>query len=271
MATLSIIILAHNVEEEITPALKSASFADEIIVVDTDKGSTDSTVEIAKIFGAKIVKSPGYNFSIWRNDGAQAAKGDWLLYLDSDERIPYLLAEEILLTIRKEGFIAYSIPRYEIFLGKHFNHWPDSRVLRLIKKSSLKKWQGKLHEQPIINGPIGELKQQLIHLSHKNIDEKVNSTLEWSKLEAEMLFKANHPPMKGWRFFRIIITEFYHRFLRQSLWRDGTEGIIEVIYQMFSKFLTYERLWEMQRQPSLKQEYQNIDKKIMENIKTKQQ
>jgi hypothetical protein len=137
----------------------------------------------------------------------------------------------------------------------------------LIKKTALKKWRGKLHEQPEIIGEIGQLKQQLIHLSHKNIDEKVSGTLKWSKLEAEMLFKANHPPMKGWRFFRIILTEFWHRFVKQGLWRDGTEGYIEVIYQMFSRFLTYERLWELQRQPSLKKTYQDIDKKIIKEIK----
>lgn len=267
MAKLSIIILAHNVEEEITPALKSAAFADEIIIVDTDLCSTDRTLTISRNHGAKIVKSPGYNFSIWRNDGAKAAKGDWLLYLDSDERIPYLLSEEILQTIKNTEINAFTIPRYEIFLGKHLESWPDPRVLRLMRKSALKRWRGSLHEQPEIEGQIGELTQQLIHLSHKNIDEKVSKTMKWSKLEAEMLFKANHPPMKGWRFFRIMLTEFWHRFVKQGLWRDGTEGVIEIIYQMFSRFLTYERLWELQRQPSLKQTYKDIDKKLLKDIK----
>jgi glycosyltransferase involved in cell wall biosynthesis len=266
MTKLSAIILAHNVEEEITPALKSAAFADEIIVVDTDQGSTDRTVAISKNHGAKIVKSPGYNFSTWRNDGAKAARGDWILYLDSDERITHLLSEEIKQTIINTEFTAFTIPRYEVFLGKHLDHWPDQRVLRLMKKKALKKWRGSLHEQPQIEGQIGELKQQLIHLSHKNIDEKIAGTMKWSKLEAEMLFKANHPPMKGWRFFRIMLTEFWHRFVKQGLWQDGIEGIIEVIYQMFSRFLTYERLWELQRQPSLKQTYKDIDKKLLKDI-----
>jgi len=266
MATLSVIILAHNVENEIETALKSAHFADEIIIVDSGTGSTDRTITIAKKYLAKIVQSPGYNFSTWRNDGAAAAKSEWLFYLDSDERIPNSLAEEITFSIKKSEFVAFTIPRYEVFLGKHLNHWPDPRVLRLMKKTALKKWQGKLHEQPTIEGAIGQLNQQLIHLSHKNIDEKISSTINWSKLEAEMLFKANHPPMKGWRFFRIILTEFWQRAIKQGLWHDGTEGTIEIIYQMFSRFLTYERLWEMQRHPSLKKTYQEIDKKILEKL-----
>ncbi len=262
---LSIIILARNVATEIIPALKTSQFADEIIVVDT--GSTDGTLEVCRKYGAKIVHATGDSFAKWRNDGAKVAKGDWLLYLDSDERIPVKLAREVLSTLENPQHLAYTISRYEVFLGKHLPHWGDPRVLRLIKRSALKRWEGRLHEQPKIEGSIGDLRQQMVHLSHKNIDEKLPNTLLWSKAEAKMLFDAGHPPMAGWRFVRIMLTEFWDRCLRQGLWRDGTEGWIEIIYQMFSKFVTYERLWEMQRRPSLKETYETIDKQLLEEWK----
>ena len=266
MVKLSIIILGQNVADEIVPAFKTAKFADEIIYVDTFTGSTDGTPDLARKYATKIVTSPTYNFSAWRNDGAKAATGEWLLYLDSDERIPKRLAEEIKATISHPDFDAYTISRYEVFLGKHLNHWPDPRVLRLMKKSALAGWRGKLHEQPALTGKVGDLREQLVHLSHKNIDEKVTGTMKWSRLEAEMLFKAGHPPIVGWRFFRIMLTEFWDRFVKQRLWRDGTEGWIEVIYQMFSRFLTYERLWEMQRKPGLSETYETIDKKLCQEV-----
>lgn len=266
MATLSVIILSKNVEAEIIPALKSAQFADEIIIVDT--GSTDKTLEVSKPFVTKIVKtSSTQNFARWRNEGASAATSEWLLYLDSDERIPKKLSQEILATINESLHDAYTISRFEVFLGKHLEHWPDSRVLRLMKKTSLIRWVGKLHEQPKIKGTIGELKHQMVHLSHKNINEKVLNTLNWAKIEASLLLKANHPSVKGWRLFRIIFTEFFQRFFKQGLWKDGTEGAIESIYQSFSRFLTYVHLWQLQRKPSLKQAYQDIDKQILKEIK----
>ena len=267
MAKLSVIILGQNVADEVIPAFVTSQFADEIIFVDTHTGSTDETLSLARKYAQKIVKSEDYNFSTWRNDGAKASSGEWLLYLDSDERITPSLSKEIITAIKHPDFEAYTISRYEVFLGRHLNHWPDPRVLRLIKKSALKAWRGKLHEQPNIIGRIGQLKEQMVHLSHKNIDEKVTGTLKWSRLEAEMLFKAGHPQMKGWRFARIIFSEFWDRFVKQKLWLDGTEGWIEVIYQMFSRFLTYERLWEMQRIPTLKETYETIDRKICQEVK----
>jgi hypothetical protein len=91
--------------------------------------------------------------------------------------------------------------------------------------------------------------------------------MQWSHLEAEMLQNAGHPPMAGWRFLRIMFTEFWHRAVIQGLWKDGVEGWIEVIYQMFSKFISYERLWELQRKPSLKEAYKKIDNQILEEWK----
>ncbi len=266
MPKLSIIILAKNVADEIVPTLKTAKkIADEIILIDT--GSTDNTLKISKPYITKLIQTKGHDFASWRNLGAKHSHGDWLLYLDSDERIPKPLAGEILANLQEPIHDAYTIPRYEIFYGRHLNHWPDPYVLRLIKKTALVGWKGKLHEQPEVKGTIGQLKNTLIHLSHRNLKQNLTNTIAWSKLEAQMLLDANHPSIKGWRFWRILLTEFWIRFVKQGLWKDGTEGNIEVIYQMFSRFITYVRLWEMQRNPSLEETYKNIDKKILQEWK----
>lgn len=267
MPSISVIILAKNVAAEILPALKTASrLSKDIILVDT--GSTDDTIKLSRPYVATLVQTSGHDFSKWRNIGAANSTADWLLYLDSDERLTPKLIAEINRTIAAPKHAAYTIARLDVILGKHLPHWGDSRVLRLIKRDSLVKWQGRLHEQPRINGTIGNLFEPMVHLTHKNIDEKVKGTLRWSRLEADLLLKANHPPMKGWRFIRVMLTEFWRRAVRQRLWLDGTEGWIEIIYQMFSVFITYVRLWELQHQPSLKKTYQQIDRKILADFKT---
>lgn len=268
MATLSVIVLGKNVAHEIVPTLKTCQFADETILVDT--GSTDDTVKVSRPYVKKIIHtSPKQNFAKWRNLGAKEAKNDWLLYVDSDERVTVKLAQEIIDTINHPQHNAYSIPRWDIQLGKELKHWPHPRVMRLIKKTALVKWHGKLHEQPEINGTTGEINYHFVHLTHKNIVEKVTNTLNWSDIESDNLLKANHPQMVGWRFWRIILTEMFNRCIKQGLWKDGTEGHIEIIYQSFSRFITYVRLWEKQRHPSLQETYDNIDKKVLAEWKNK--
>lgn len=121
---LSAIIITKNEEEMIGDCLISLKFSDEIIVMDT--GNTDRTNEIATSHKAKIVKSVGNDYSQFRNDGLKAAKGDWILYIDADERVTPLLKNEIEHTISSnETKSAYAIPRQNIFLGKemHYGGW----------------------------------------------------------------------------------------------------------------------------------------------------
>jgi len=250
---LSVIILAKDVEEIIRDCLESAKWSDEIILVDT--GSTDRTIEIAKKYQAKIIKFSGekLEFSKWRNRGLKEAKSDWVFYLDADERVTPRLRKEIVESIKNhvsgvKGITAYAIPRRNFYLGKevHFGGaWPDY-VKRLFKKEKLKRWEGKLHEEPVFEGKLGHLKEPMVHLTHRDLSSMVEKTREWSKIEAELLFEAKHPPVTWWRIIRIMLAEFWQRGIKLQGWRDGTVGWMEIIFQMFSRFITYARLWELQ-------------------------
>lgn len=245
MSGLSAIVLAKDSEEIIKDCLESIGFVDEIVLV--DNGSEDKTVEIAKKHDAKIVKGKG-NFSARRNQGAEKATGEWLFYVDTDERVTPLLRKEIEDVVKKDGFSAYAIPRRNILLGHEMRYggwWPDY-VLRLIKKDALKGWEGKLHEQPKIKGDAGELKNPLTHITHRSLTEMVEKTNEWSEIEAELLYKSGHPKMTWWRFFSVAFREFWKRAIKNVGFLDGIPGIIEIIYQMFSRMITYAKLWEMQ-------------------------
>ena len=75
---------------------------------------------------------------------------------------------------------------------------------------------------------------------------------EWSKVEAELRFESNHPKMSAWRFFRVILTAFFNSYIKQRGWKVGAMGLIESIYQAFSIFITYARLWELQEREKRK-------------------
>ncbi|MBI4145346.1 glycosyltransferase [Candidatus Woesearchaeota archaeon] len=87
MATLSLCMIVRNEEKWLSQCLDAAKpFVDEIIVVDT--GSSDSTMDIARRFGATVVETPWeHDFSKAKNVALENATKDWILVLDADERV----------------------------------------------------------------------------------------------------------------------------------------------------------------------------------------
>lgn len=253
---LSVVIIAKNAADKINVAIESVkSIALEVIVLDGD--STDNTVQISKNLGARIVKqkdSLSRNFAQWRNEGMVAARGDWVLYLDYDEKITPELAREIKSIIIREPLIvrhkivAYAIPRLNVIFGREMRYggWYPDYQQRLFLKSNFIKWVGLLHEEPRFKGELGYLKKNMIHYKHDNFSEMIEKTNQWSETEAKLLMEANHPPVVWWRFWRIMITEGVYRLIIKRGIFDGQVGIIYSIYQMWSRFLTYAKLWEMQ-------------------------
>ena len=217
-------------QELLKKCLNSVAWADELVKVETDK-----------LRGG---------FADWRNIGAKRAGGDWLLYVDTDEEVTPALRAEILSIIKHQPLTinAYAIPRKNFIFSKEFKHsgqYPDY-VKRLFKKKDFDKWTGELHEEPEFKGELGYLKNPLIHNKHDNLSDMVTKTNEWSEIEAKLMYKAKHPKMNIIRFFSAVTREFCLRMIKQMAFLDGVEGVIYAIYQVYSKSISYAKLWEMQ-------------------------
>jgi len=243
MNKLSAVIISKNSEELIGDCIKSLSFCDEVIVIDSI--SSDKTTDIAKKLGAKVVEFAGDDFSEMRNFGLRNASGEWILYVDTDERVSPELAHNIKGAIGQEEYSAFKLLRKNFYFGSF--EWPKIEKLeRLFKRKNLKGWYGKIHESPNYEGKIGILSGFLLHYTHRDLKSMVDKTIEWSDVESELRIKANHPKMTWWRFPRIMLTSFLNSYIGQKGYKAGTAGLVESIYQTFSTFITYARLWEKQ-------------------------
>lgn len=260
---LSVIILTKNEEGRIKACLESVKWADEIIVC--DNGSKDGTLDIAKKYTTKIFQVKADNFADWRNQAMEKASGNWVLFVDPDERVLEPLRKEIEVMIMLSGFSAFAISRKNIIFGKEMSYgpfWPDW-VIRIFKKSEFKNWIGKIHEQPKFNGKLGYSKNSLLHLTHRDVDQFMGKVMNWSKIEAELRFNSGHPKMNGWRFLRIFITEIFNQGILRGGFFNGTISMMDGILQAFSMYITYVRLWEMQQTNSLDKVYDDIDNKLI--------
>jgi glycosyltransferase involved in cell wall biosynthesis len=247
---ISAVILAKNEEKKITECLRSLGWVDEIILV--NGGSVDATCSLARRFKAKIFEFEKESFAERRNFGTKKAQGEWVLHIDADERMTDGLREEILEKMSSNSFSHYAIPRSNFVFGKKMKHcglWPDY-VVRLFKKKDFVTWQGDLHETPVIKGKLGYMNNYFIHIKHDNLFDIVEKTNKWSLIEAKLMFDACHPPMNLLRFASSIFREFYLRMIKQLAFLDGVEGLIYGIYQVWSRFLSYAKLWEMQENNS---------------------
>lgn len=244
---LSIIIITKNEENLIADCIKSIKeIADEILVIDSF--STDNTVKIAEQNGAKVIQNKFIDFANQRNFASLQTKNDWILYLDSDERATSEFNKEVFSIIknysRDSEIGGYFINRKTSFYGIDWSL--TDKVQRLFYKDRFIEWRGKVHETPAIQGSFGLMSSHVLHFTHRNLAQMVDKTNEWSKFEAGLRFRANHPKMNVWRFIRVMATAFIGSYFGEKGYKNGTAGIIEAVYQSFSMFITYAKLWEKQ-------------------------
>lgn len=262
---ISVIVIAKNEADRIGICLESIKWADEIIVA--DNGSEDKTLEIAGKYTNKIIIFKEQDFATLRNKAAEKASGDWLLYIDADERVLESLQNEIMDLTSRNDKSAYAISRKNIIFGKEVDYGPYKHdwVIRLLRKKDFDRWIGKVHEYPKFNGDLGYTKNSLLHLTHRDIDQVVLKSLDWSKIDAKLRHETGHPKMTGWRFLRILITETFNQGIRRKGFLGGTVGVVDSMLQVFSMFITYVRLWQLQQPKSMEKIYQDIDKKLVED------
>jgi glycosyltransferase involved in cell wall biosynthesis len=260
---LSIIIITHNNQAIIKDCLKTAQAADEIIVVDDH--STDDTVKLSQAYTKKIFPHSLKTFAAQRSWGAKKASGDWLFFLDADERLSAKLFQEIKKTIVSTSHSAFRLKRQNYFLGRLMRHsgfWPDWQT-RLFKASSFQGINGSSHEEYRYQGCLGSLTQPLIHLADRRVIIGLRKSILWTKPEAEALFRAGHPPVTWWRLLKVIFQEFFRRYFKQQGWRDGYPGLTEALTQSFNQFFIYQQLWELQHQEEINQRYQQLEKELL--------
>lgn len=264
---LSVVIITKNEEGMIETCLESVKLADELVIM--DNGSSDKTKQIAKKYTDKVFEFNGHDFAALRNEAMKKIAGDWVLFVDADERVLEPLKQEILqITNTDDGkYSAYAVSRQNIIFGQAVSYGPYKHdwVIRLIKVNAFENWIGEVHEYVKFKGELGYLKNKLLHLTHRDLDHFMMKSLDWSKIDAGLRLKAGHPKMSGWRFLRILLSETFNQGILRKGFFNGTVGIIDSFLQVFHLYITYVRLWELQQKTSLEKIYKNIDEQLLKD------
>lgn len=255
---ITVLIYTRNEEKNIVDCIKSAKLLSNNIVL-IDMESQDKTIQLAKKLGTTVYNFPySYYVEPARKFGIEQAKTDWVFILDADERITEELKDEIVkllngyivnknnLAMEQFNNTAYYISRKNIFAGKkwlkHGGWWPDKQI-RLINKKYFVDWPNQIHSTPKIKGSYGFLQQPLLHFFHGDLETMVEKTINFENIESDLLLKANKP-VATITFFRKFMGELFRRLIVKKGFLDGIIGIMESVYQAFSKTITYLLLYE---------------------------
>lgn len=243
---ISAVIITYNEERNIEACLKSVSFCDEIVVVDS--GSVDGTLVLIQKYTPHVYSRPFDHFSAQKNEAISKATSDWILSIDADERVPEPLQKEILNVIRSpHRHSAYQIPRKNFIFGSHlkFGGNQGDAPLRLFKRG-FATFEGVIHERLNVRGRVGKLKSPLIHLSSPTLREYVRRLDQYTQLEAGGL----HDDGKRFSYLKFLgkpPVRFIQRYFLQGGFLDGKKGFVYCALSGFYEFARYAKLWELER------------------------
>ncbi len=245
---LTAVVLAKNEEKNIERCLKSLYFAGEILVI--DDFSTDKTVEIARRFGAKVYnRLLNGDFASQRNFAMLRAKYDWVFFVDADEVVPEKTKLEIISKVGNPlaGEVGYFVKRDNYFLGKRLDYGEASSI-SLLRLGNRKygKWKRKVHEYWDIRGKVGMLNNKIDHYFCDNLFDFIERINWYSELHA----KANQEEGKKSSLFKILFYppfKFLDAFVLKKGFLDGVYGFVFAFLMSFHSFLSWSKLWLLQR------------------------
>lgn len=247
---ISGLVVCKNEADRIDACLRSLSFCDEIVVVDS--GSTDDTLAIATKHGARIIERPWKNANNQKEFGRQAAKGTWLVNLDADEVLSDALRDELLALVERggeDGVDAYLAPFRNYFRTawvRRCGYYPDPHVRFIRRENARWDLEAPVHDRVLVDGRTGRLEGHVEHYSFHSMAHYI------AKSEAYAEGFARHAHAKGrratpatilghtgWRFFRV--------YVLKGGFLEGTLGLTIAGLQAFDVFRKYTRLWELDR------------------------
>jgi glycosyltransferase involved in cell wall biosynthesis len=248
--TLSVAIITKNEEANIARTLQSVAWADELIVIDSD--STDNTVEIARGFGARIFHEHWKGYGAQMNSAIDKCSSAWVFSLDADEEMTPQLADEIRkLLAGNPEFRAYHVPRLNLIFGRWMRHgglYPD-RKLRLFQRETARLPEDtEPHATPKWNGPIGNLKGDLLHYQYPTLSLYIEHMDRYSSSSVPLVLRKEKTsrslPAFLWNIVLNPAATFLYNYIFRLGFLDGREGLLFHLYHSAYVSWKYSKAWE---------------------------
>lgn len=217
---ITVIIPTYNVANIIEKAIRSVSWADEILVVDSF--SQDKTCELAASLGAKVIQHEYIYSAKQKNWAIPQAKHDWILLLDSDEVVTPELKQTIVKLFQSdalERYDGFGIARKHFFFGK-FLRWGGRYPLYNIRLFNKKcRYEDRnVHAHIILEKEkMKEINGDILHYSDRDILQFMEKFNRYLRYQADYMIKVNQRGINiDW--YKFFSNPFYFKSIIKDLW-----------------------------------------------------
>lgn len=246
---LSVVMIAKNAADLLPDCLASVAWADEIVLLDS--GSEDNTTEIAHAAGAKVfVDTDWQGYGIQRQRAQSFATGDYVLMIDTDERVTPELQQSLqsVLATPQPGAV-YSIARQNYFLGRFMRHsgWYPDRVMRLYERERYQYNSNLVHESlECASAKVIPLSGDLRHLTCRNFASFQRKQLSYATAWAqERHQRGKKASIAG--IFAHTLGAFLKTLILRAGVLDGKQGWLLAVVNAQYTFNKYTELWALNR------------------------
>ncbi|MDO8903944.1 glycosyltransferase family 2 protein [Hydrogenophaga sp.] len=235
-------ILTLNEERRIARCIESASFADQIVVIDS--GSTDATRDIASRMGAEVHMLPDWQgFAVQRNRMLPLVRCDYFFFLDADEVITDELRREIQQAVASGENAAWKVYWDQVAFGKALSRMAKTAggVKRLFRTHNVLEFKGVVHEYAQLRDetvPMHVFKGRLLHFSRDTVYESLLKLAQYAQLGARRREQAGK---RGgiWRGLGSAATNFVRFYVLRRGFLCGPQGFLFCLVVALECFFRY--------------------------------
>lgn len=251
---ISACIISYNEASNIRECLESVRWCDEIVVIDSF--SEDETAEIAAELGARVIREPWAGHVTQKNRAVAAARGDWILSLDCDERVTPLLRERIeSLLASGPSASGYSISRKLCYLGRWLEHggWFPEWRLRLFRRDA-GRWVGvDPHDTVEVEGAVGRIDIEgtgpgasvILHYSFRDLSHQLKVLDRYTEIQAGELLRRGRRTRPGDLTLRPL-WRFLWTYVLRAGFLDGSPGYQMALNHAYAAYMKYAKLREFE-------------------------
>ncbi|KAB7731594.1 glycosyltransferase [Rudanella paleaurantiibacter] len=245
---ISAVLITLNSERLLGSVLDALQWCAEIVVVDS--GSTDSTLQIARERGARVLHRDFDGFGPQKRFAVAQAVHDWVLVVDADEVVTPELRAEIQNRVgREEGVVGYNVPISLIFMERLMRYGSEYKMphLRLFNRTFGTYNLSHVHEDvELSGGRVLTLKDHMLHDSYGSMHEYFEKLNRYTTAGARELDRRGRKASTAQVVFRLPLTFLKEYLLKKNI-LNGYPGFVWSLFSAMYPVVKYAKLHELQQ------------------------